>query len=117
MPINLLKKSGRTTIAKDGQYEIAESFFSKMRGLMFRRKPKTILFKFSSNENAIHSLFVFFEFDAVFLDKQKRVFQIIEKIRPFRLLIRPKAKATYLLELPPGKARELGIKEGDALEF
>jgi uncharacterized protein len=100
---------------------IADSFFTRLRGLMFRAKfPKTMLFYFpeaSIKRNSIHSMFVFFEFDAVYLDAEKKVIGIYERVRPFTLYIEPKTPALYLLELDAGAVGRLNIELGDQLEF
>lgn len=99
-------------------YELADSFFSRARGLMFRFSPKTILFIFPKEGiHPIHSLFVFFPFDAVYLDAQMRVTEIFRSVPPFTLLISPKKPAKYLLELPAGDAEKLSIKVGTKLQI
>ncbi len=101
----------------------AESFLSKVRGLMFRKRSSfnyCLLFRFrgeTKSLSAIHSFFVFFKFDAVFLNSDKEVVDIREKIRPFTPSVIPCKPSKFLLELPPGKASELGVKIGDKIEF
>jgi uncharacterized protein len=117
--MKVFNKTKKSIIADD--VLIANDFFSRLRGLMFRRKfPKTMLFFFpgtSPKTNAIHSLFVFFEFDAVYLDEGKNVVDIFEKIKPFKPYLEPKGKTKYLLELEAGAARKLNISIGDKIEF
>ncbi|MFH1448284.1 MAG: DUF192 domain-containing protein [Candidatus Micrarchaeota archaeon] len=100
---------------------IADSFFSRLRGLMFRlRFPRPLLFVFpntSPKRNAIHSFFVFFPFDAVYLDGEKMVVDIYERVRPFTHYIEPKCPVKYLLELEGGSVKKLGIEVEDRLEF
>ncbi len=100
---------------------IANSFFTRLRGLMFRAKfPRTMLFVFpeiSIRRNSIHSFFVFFEFDAVYLDEEKKVIDIFERVRPFTFYIEPKKPSAYLLELEAGAVKRLKIGIGDQIEF
>ena len=100
---------------------IANSFFTRLRGLMFRAKfPRTMLFVFpdvSIKRNSIHSFFVFFEFDAVYLDAEKKVVGIFERVRPFTFYIEPKKPSAYLLELEAGAVKKLKIGIGDKLDF
>ncbi|VVB58581.1 putative ACR [Candidatus Anstonella stagnisolia] len=99
-------------------YEIADTFEARASGLMFAPAPKCILFKFEKNGNyPIHSLFVFFEFDAVYLDANMRAVEIFEKVAPFQPFISPKKDALFLLETPMGYVKRLGIKTGDKLEL
>lgn len=99
----------------------ASSPLSKARGLMFRRRMEKGLLiplrKESRLGASIHSLFVLFRFDAVFLDKEKRVVDVRKSIKPFRPLIIPKDKSKYVLELPSGKSKELDIEEGQKIEI
>lgn len=95
---------------------IADSLFSRMHGLMFRASAIPILFKFRNSAIwPIHSLFVFFPFDAVYLDPGKRIVEIIPNIPSWQFLISPKFPSQFLLELPSGASE--GIKIGDTLEW
>jgi uncharacterized membrane protein (UPF0127 family) len=106
---------------KLGEFEAADSVFARARGLMFRRSVKRpLLFTFqreSQAECAIHAFFVFFPFDAIYLDGEKRVVDIYEAVRPFTPLIVPKKKAKYLVEAPAGWAKKRRIRAGDRLYF
>ena|SRR5215831_5952015 len=64
---------------------------------------------------AIHTFFMGFEIDVVFLDRQKRVVKLIDRLRPWRLAMSWRART--VLELPPGTIAESGIRRGDELEF
>jgi len=117
--MRLLNKTKESVVAEDPM--VMDSFFSRLRGLMFRMKfPKAMLFVFpntSSQRNSIHSFFVFFEFDAVYLDDQKRVIDIYSRVKPFTPYIEPKKPTKYLLELEAGSVSKLGISLGDEIEF
>lgn len=76
-------------------------------GLMFRRRLKKdegLLLRLSSAY--IHSFFVFFNFHAIFLDKD---FKVVEEfiMKPFRIT---KVDAEWVLELMPGKNVKTGEK-------
>ncbi len=107
------------TIAEDAK--IAKSLLSRIKGLMFCRKLKKgealLLVNKSENinESRIHTFFVFFKIDAVWLDSSRMVVDKKESIMPFTPLIKPGKPARYILELP-AKASRL-IKIGDVLEF
>jgi len=99
------------------KYEIADTLEARASGLMFAPSPKCILFKFEREGHfPIHSFFVFFPFDAVYLDGKMRAREIFEGIAPFTPLVSPKGKARFLLELPQGSVRKLGLKVGDKVE-
>ena len=116
--MRVFNKSRSTVVSEDA--ELADSFLSRLRGLMFRRNPKTLLFVFpesSVKRNSIHAFFVFFEFDAIYLDSGKRVVNVHERVKPFTPYLEPAAPAKYLVEMAGGSASKRGIKAGDVLEF
>lgn len=102
-------------------YELADSAWKRMRGLMFRKKiGKPLLFIFphpSISESSIHAFFVFFPFDAIYLDEKKRAVDVRESIKPFTPLVFPKKPAKYLIEAPAGWARKNRVKPGVAISF
>ncbi|MEK6819273.1 MAG: hypothetical protein AABY10_05065 [Nanoarchaeota archaeon] len=99
-------------------------FLSKYFGLMFKSKQTdNLLFEFSKTENgAIHSFFVFFEFLAVWLDKDNNVLEL-KIVKPFTLFVKPMIRADKLVEIPlnyrnkriinllVGKKKDLNIHE------
>ncbi len=113
-------KRGRThtgvMVRKGGKAfrsEMAKSFFEKMRGLMFSGR-KNILFVFDREGIfGIHSFFVFFPFDAVYLDVEKNVVDVIRDIKPFTSYAENTKPAKYLLEL----TEKNGLKVGDKLDW
>lgn len=70
-------------------------------GLMFRKKnTKPLIFEFDKPKKLrITSLFVFFPFVAVWLDKRNKVIEI-KKIKPFTFSIEPKKEFYKLVEIP-----------------
>jgi len=64
---------------------------------------------------SIHSFFCPI-FDAVFLDRAKRVSEIYDRISSGRM-ITPKLPAAYLVEFPAGTVKRKGIKKGMAIKF
>ena len=98
--------------------EVADNDFSRMRGLMFRKKVIPMLFIFDSeNIYPIHSKFVPAKFDAIWLSPNGTAVDVIRRIPPNRAIIRPAQRALYLLELPPEITDRLQIEAGDNLEW
>lgn len=98
------------------EFELADTTLKRVRGLMFRRDiEKSLLFILPAESrefSTIHSFFVFFPFDAVFLDSKGVVVDIRKRIRPFTPSITPKEPAKYILEMRAGEAEREGIKVG-----
>lgn len=118
MPLagDFLIKIGRKQYA----VEFAETFWQKTRGLMFRSNLDHALVFLLGEESrvgaAIHSFFVFFPFDTLFLnDKQKIV--DMRMVGPFRFSVIPKAPAKYIIELPAGAIRASGVRIGDTVRI
>ncbi len=88
---------GRKIIVKD--YDVCASFFSKVRGLMFRIKPRSLLFVWKKPVLiSIHSFFVFTSFVAVWYYRGKIV--EMKLIKPWTFAVTPKVKFNKLLEIP-----------------
>ncbi|MDE1798549.1 MAG: DUF192 domain-containing protein [Candidatus Micrarchaeota archaeon] len=99
-------------------FERADTLFARARGLMFRQKPLAILFSFETFErHSIHSFFVPFEFDAVYLNEYMKVVDLYSRVKPFVPLLTPARSAFYLLELPPGDAARLKLQIGDEVKI
>ncbi len=82
---------------------------------MFSRKLKDKECLILENASDIHMLFVFQSIDVVWLDKNKKVIDIKENVKPFTSLIRPKIKAYYVIELSLKKAKL--FKLGNKVDF
>mgnify|MGYP006300385265 CR=1 FL=1 len=65
---------------------------------------------------SIHSFFMKFEFDAVFLDKNDMVTYLIEEMKPFKVS-KYAGKAKKVLELPAKAIKKYDITFGDTLEI
>ncbi len=98
-------------------YELADTMLKRAIGIMFRKKlTRPLVFPFSHEQIiSIHSLFCV-PFDAVFLDKNKKVVEIYTNVKPFSF-ITTKRKARFLVEMPAGSIKNLKISLGDSIEF
>lgn len=103
-------RSGRPILKK---VELADSFFRRFRGFMLRSRPPRghgLLFDFGRTKRyPIHTGFMRFALDLVFMDGRWRVVEICEGMKPWRFY-RPKRAARYLLELPSREVARLGIR-------
>ena len=64
---------------------------------------------------SIHTFFVFYSIDALWLNNKKQVIEIKRNIKPFTLKISPEHKAKYILEFKRGNAKN--IKTGQKISF
>lgn len=60
--------------------------------------------------------FMRFAIDAVFIDRERRVVRVAERIPPWRLAIAASG-ARDVIELPPGTGARTGTQVGDELIF
>jgi uncharacterized membrane protein (UPF0127 family) len=92
---------------------VADTPASRLRGLLGRselRPGEGLLLRPAS---AIHTCFMRFAIDAVFLDRDWRVVAISDDVRPWRAASRRGAKA--VLELPAGETARRGLGVGERL--
>lgn len=64
--------------------------------------------------SSIHTFFMAFAIDCVFVDRQLRVKRVFENVRPWRL-IAPVWGASSVIEFPAGAAKRLEIRVGEEL--
>ena len=90
----------------------ADTFFTRFKGLMFRKSPIEKEGLWISPCNAIHMFFMSFPIDVVLLNEQLEVVNLVPGIKPWRIT-KPVQAATSTLELPNGSIERLGIRVGD----
>jgi uncharacterized protein len=105
-------------VADDGRVvcercAIADSFVPRLRGLLGRRELPTGEGLLLSPSSSIHTFFMRFPIDAVFLDRGFRVVGVAPNVRPWRLAGRKRARR--VLELPAGESERRRIRAGDQL--
>ena len=106
---------------KEFEIEFANTSFQRNRGLMFRQafprdKALVIPLKKESEINAsIHSFFVMFPFDVLFLDKRMRIVDMRQKVPPFMPFVKPSKPSKFIVELASGIIAETGAKVGDGV--
>ena len=73
----------------------------KYLGLMFKtRENQNLLFNFNNYRTfGIHSFFVFFDFLAIWLDKNNKIVDF-SIVKPFTFLVKSEYPSVKLLELP-----------------
>jgi uncharacterized protein len=93
--------------------ELAESFWTKLRGLMGRTSlPADEGMLFRPN-GSIHMFFMRFPIDVVFCDRDLRIVKVVRGLRPWRMSAARGAKVT--IELAAGAAS--GLEPGDRLQL
>lgn len=106
-----LKSNGRVIVPK---LWVADKFFPRFMGLMGKKglgKEEAVLFP---KCNSIHTFFMRFPIDVVFLSAEGQVVEVIEAMKSWRLLL-PRRGVRHTLELAAGNSKALGIAPGRTL--
>ena len=107
-------------LAEDGQIVcerclLAETPLARMRGLLGRRqldRGEGLLLRPASS---IHTLFMRFPIDAVFVDRGGVVRKVVRNLKPWRTAACRGARA--VLELPAGESDRRVLRVGDRLDL
>jgi uncharacterized protein len=94
---------------------VAATPFTRMRGLLGKSSLPSgqgILLRPASS---VHTFFMRFPIDVVFLDGDLRVVEIVADLRPWRAAGKRGARA--VLELPAGECARRGLAVGDQIRF
>jgi uncharacterized protein len=92
---------------------LAETVFTRLRGLLGRSGLSSEEGMLLRPAASIHTAFMRFTIDAVFLDKENRVVKVAAEIRPWRAAACRGARA--VLELSAGEAAKRGLRPGVSL--
>lgn len=90
------------------QIETANTFFSRFRGLMLRKRLPAGHGLLIAPCNSIHMCFMRFAIDAIFIDKDYRVLKVARNVKPW-LGMAWCLKAWGVIEVSAGEAHELQV--------
>ena len=108
----LLGADNKTVLLSD--LKLADQYFARLKGLLGTRSLGEDQGLWISRCNSIHTFFMNYAIDCVFLDSKFQVQSIVENVRPGRV-VWPQRGAKSVVEMPANRARALNIKEGDQL--
>ena len=99
------------------EYKICRSFFSKLRGQMFRKKVMPMVFEFDTEQRIdLHSWFVKEPIDLIFMNDAWEVVEMVHEFSP-KKFYKPKEKALYVLEMPAGTIARCDVEIGDVIHI
>lgn len=92
--------------------KVAENFFTRSIGLLSKKS-------LSGNEGliikpccSIHTFFMKFDIDVLFVNKQNKIIALYENVKPWRIL--PiHLRSYYVIELPSGSIMNKNIQKND----
>ena len=92
---------------------LAETMFARLRGLLGRSGLSSGEGMLLRPAASVHTAFMRFTIDVVFLDREDRVVKVAAELRPWRAAGCRGARA--VLELPAGEAARQGLRPGVSL--
>lgn len=92
----------RTTTSDEIHREIyiADTFLKRLTGYMFQKKPRYSYILITPC-NSVHTVFMKFDIDVLFLDKNMKVIKILRELKPGRIVM-PIKEAVTVIEAPGG---------------
>ena len=92
---------------------VATSFGSRFRGLMGAAELPPGEGLLLPGTSSVHTHFMRFPIDVVFLDTERRIVSVVPALRPWRFAAAQGSDS--VLELAAGECERLGLAEGDVL--
>lgn len=109
----IIRNRNRTLV---GNLMVADSFFTRLKGLLGKSSLGIDCGLWLRQCQGVHTFGMKFPIDIIFLDKDNRVIEIINDLKPNRITS-IYSEADSVLELPAHKVRETGISKGDVVDF
>jgi uncharacterized membrane protein (UPF0127 family) len=113
-PTRLVNRTRGALLAE--RVEVAAAMAERLRGLLGRTELARGSALAIAPCSAIHTFFMKFAIDAVFLDRSGRVVRALPALPPWRAT-RFHRRAAQVVELPAGTLERTGTREGDQLAF
>jgi uncharacterized protein len=110
-PVTVRGEGGRVVCER---CEVAAGPVSRARGLLGKSRLESGTGLLLKPTFSIHTLFMRFPIDAVFLDRDQKVLDVVRELRPWRAATRLRARS--VLELPAGEAERVGLRVGERLQ-
>ena len=95
---------------------VASSFWSRLRGFIGRPEPKRGEGLLILRCDGIHTFWMSFDLDVLFLDEKGRVLKLVRSLHPWKRTRRV-VGARYVLEVPVGTIDASGTQPGDELSW
>ena len=107
------------TLKRDGQIlvphlEVAKTFVQRAKGLLGRRELPAGRALWIQTSNSVHTFFMKFPIDLIFLDRELRVVKTHANVPAGRLTL-PLWSATSVVELPAGFLASVNVQPGERL--
>lgn len=112
--MKITNKTKNTFLAE--KVVVADTLFKRTKGLLGTKDFRSGEAMVIKNCNSVHTFFMSFPIDILFVDKSCRVLKAISSLKPFR--ITPLYfKADFVVELPVGTIESSSTTIGDLLSL
>ncbi|MFN0110068.1 MAG: DUF192 domain-containing protein [Blastocatellia bacterium] len=95
---------------------LANTFLTRLRGLIARSRLAPAQALWLRPCNGVHTWWMHYSIDVIFLDRDLRIVKLVENMRPFRLTA-PHREARSVLEMAAHSISRAQLKIGDQLEL
>jgi hypothetical protein len=112
--VRILNTSRDVELASDAR--VARGYWSRLAGLLGRRRLAPGEALVIQPCNSVHTWFMRFTIDVLFVDGEGRVVKAVSGLRPFRISTAFRG-ARAAIELPRGVIAASGTAAGDALRY
>ncbi len=96
------------------ELQVAQDLNSRTWGLMFKKDFSPSAGLLIKRCNSIHTCFMNFSIDCIFLDRNFKVVSIKENVKPWRFVL-PQWGASQVVELKGGVAKGWKLQKGEVL--
>lgn len=110
--MKIINQTQNTILAEE--IVVADTFFKRLKGLLGKKEFKTGQALLLKPANSIHTFFMAFPIDILFVAKDNRVIKAISFLKPF-CFTAIYFKAAYAIELPAGVIQSSLTVQGDVL--
>lgn len=96
--------------------ELASTFWRRLRGYIGRQEPRAGEGILILRCDAVHTFWMSFDLDVLFLDQKGRVLELLPSMKPWKRS-KKVTGAEYVLEVPAGTIDASGTAIGDVLSW
>lgn len=111
--VNVVREGAEPNLVAKAR--VATSMWSRFWGLLGRGSLPSQEGLLIDPCNSVHTFFMRFPIDVLFLDEDDRVLKISSELRPFRVAFGRGARR--VLEIAAGRAASVGVLVGDKMTF
>lgn len=110
--MRIINKTKNTVLAEETV--VADTFFTRMKGLLGKKEFKKGQALILKPCNSIHTFFMRFPIDVLFINKDNRIIKAISSLNPFYFTY-IYFNAAFAIELPAGTIESSLTQDGDTL--